>query len=177
MASHASPDIRNYTVGKGIAYFKKTGDTVWRDLGNVPLFDFTPNITTLDHFSSRQGVKLKDRTVVLEKSGTLKMDMEEFTAKNLAMAILGTVTTNSAGREVIDIFGSSAVSGEMKFHGTNDVGPRFEWHFLKVDFVPGQSVSLLSDGWGVLQIQGDVSAVNGSFGTVTQIGDEDSESE
>lgn len=174
--SHAAPDVRNYTIGKGRAYFKKEGGE-WRALGNVPSLEFTPEIEKLEHFSSMEGVKTKDRTVVISKKGTVKITMEEWNADNLAMALLSDVDTNSEGRSVIDIFSTNAVSGELKFHSTNEVGPRYEWHFLKVDFIPGESVNPISDEWGAIQISGDVSAVNGSFGTVTHIGDEDSESE
>lgn len=173
---YASPDIRNYTVGKGIVSFKKVGESTFRDTGNVVEFEFTPEIEKLDHFSSREGVKTKDRSVVLSKSGTLRMVMDEITTKNLSMAVLGgDATTNSEGREVIEIFAENAVSGEVKFTGTNEVGPRYEWHFLRVDFIPGSSVSPLSDEWGQLEVNGECVASNGSFGTITNIGEEDSE--
>lgn len=175
--SHASPNILNYYIGKGKLSFKKTGAMSFRDLGNVPVFEFTPALEKLEHFSSREGVKSKDRTVVLSKSGTIKLTMEEWTAANLALALLGDISSDSDGREVIDIFSTNAITGELKFHSTNEVGPRFEWHFLKVDFIPGSSVSPLSDEWGQLEIEGEVSAVNGEFGTVTNIGEEDSESD
>jgi len=175
MSGHASPDIRNYYVGKGIVSFKKDGEEEFRDLGNVPTFEFTPSISTLDHFSHRVGVKTKDRTVVLEKSGKIKLVMEEWTAQNLALALIGDITTDTAGHEVIEIFSANAVSGELKFTGTNEIGPKFEYHFLRVDFIPGQSVSPLSDEWGQIEIEGDVVAVEGSFGTVTKLLEEDSE--
>lgn len=174
--AHASPNILNYFIGKGKVSFKKTGDMSFRDLGNVPVFEFTPEITKLEHFSARAGVKSKDRTVVTEKKGTIKMTMDEWSTKNLAMALLGDITVDSAGRDVIDIFSTNAVSGELLFHGTNEVGPRYEWHFLKVDFIPGSSVSPLSDEWGQLEVTGDVATTDEGFGTVTNIGEEDSES-
>lgn len=168
----ASPNVENYYVGKGVVSFKKDGDDDFRDLGNVPEFEFTPTIENLEHFSSRQGVRTKDRTVVLEKSGTVRLVMEEWTAANLALAVLGEIETDTSGREVIEIFGTNAVSGELKFTGTNEVGSRFEWHFLKVDFIPGSSVSPISEEWGTLEINGEIATVGGSFGTLTRLGDE-----
>lgn len=174
--SRVSPNIENYYIGKGIVSFKKAGAGSFRDLGNVPVFEFTPNLDTLDHFSSRAGVKTKDRTVVIGKSGTLKMDMEEWTASNLAMALLGDFALDSAGNEEIDIFSSNAVSGEIKFVGTNEVGPRWELHFLKVDFIPSDAISPLSDEWGVLSVSGEVAAVSGKFGTATLLATETADS-
>lgn len=173
----AAPSIENYYIGKGIVSFKKDGEPSFVDCGNVPEFEFTPAIEKLEHFSSRQGVKSKDRTIVVSKSGAIRMVMEEWNARNLAIALLGEVDENTAGQEVIDIFASNAVSGTLKFTGTNEVGPKWELIFNKVDFIPGSSVSMLSDEWGQLEINGDVSAVNGSFGTATRIGGESDASE
>lgn len=167
-----APNINNYYIGKGTLSFKKTGDAEFRDLGNCPEFEFTPAIDKLDHFSSRAGVKTKDRTVVIEKSATVRLVMEEWNAQNMALALLGEISTDSSGAEVIEIFASNAISGQLKFTGTNEVGPRYEWLLAKVDFIPGSSVSPISEEWGTMEINGDVSAVAGSFGTVTKLGEE-----
>lgn len=164
----ASPDVRNYQIGKSIISFKKDGDTAFRDLGNCPSADFTPDLESLEHFSSREGVKSRDKTVVVSKKGTVKLTLDEWTARNLAMALLGDVDTDSDGLEVIDIFSVTAVSGELKFTGTNDVGPKWDYHFLKVDFIPGSSVNPISDEWGQLEVTGEASAVSGAFGTATK---------
>lgn len=163
-----SPSVNNYYIGKGIVSFKKAGDSAFRDLGNVPVFEFTPSIDKLDHFSSRSGVKKKDRSVAVQKTASVKLTLDEWSAANLALALLGEIDTNTAGQEVIDIFAASSIQGELKFTGTNDVGARFEWHLLSVEFIPGNSVSPISEEWGTLEVTGDVLAVSGSFGTVTK---------
>lgn len=162
-------NIDHYIIGKGIVYFKPEGESVYIDLGNVPEFEFTPTIETLEHFSSREGVKTKDLTVVLQKSGTLRLVMEEWNANNLSMAVLGQAAVNASGLTYIDIFSQSQVSGAVKFVGTNDVGINYEWVFNKVDFIPGTSVSLISDEWGRLEITGNVAAVAGEFGKITNL--------
>lgn len=163
-----SPDIRNYFIGKGQVWFKKDGESTYRHLGNVPEFEFTPEIETLEHFSSMEGVRSRDRTVTLSKSGTLRILAEEWTAKNLAIAVLGEVTPQTDGTEVIEIFSETAISGAIRLIGTNDVGSRFTWDLNKVDFIPGSSVSPISDEWGQLELTGECAAVNGSFGTITK---------
>lgn len=168
-----SHDIKNYYIGKGIVSLKLAGDTEFVDCGNVTVFEFTPDLTTLEHFSNREGVKTKDRTVVTEKKGTLKMTMEEWTARNVALALLGTIGVDGQGREVIDIFAANSIAAEVKFTGTNQIGPKWEHHFLKVDFTPSAAVSPLSDEWGALELNGDVAAVNGKFGTATKLSEED----
>ncbi|WP_027521760.1 hypothetical protein [Bradyrhizobium sp. Ec3.3] len=170
----ASPDIRNYTVGKGIAALKliDLAESTFSDMGNCPAFEFTPELETLDHFSSRAGVKSKDRTVVISKSGTLKITAEEWTTRNMSIVLLGEASVDSSGRTVIDIFSKNSIAAEVKFTGTNEIGQKFEWHFLRVEFVPSSAISPISDEWGQLEITGNVVAVNGKFGTVTHIGGE-----
>jgi hypothetical protein len=170
--SHQSPDIRNYYIGKGIVSVMLDGESTFRDVGNVTTFEFTPAIDKLDHFSSREGVKTKDRTVVLTKSGTLKMVMEEWTAENFAMALIGLQSVNSSGQDEIDIFSEEQVSCKVKFVGTNDVGPKWTMIFNRVDFIPSAAINPISDEWGQLEISGDAATVNGSFGTATKTADE-----
>lgn len=170
-----APSINNYYVGKGVISFKKDEDTDFVDCGNVPEFEWTPEVEKLDHFSSREGVRQKDRTIVLEKKGTIRMVMEEWNVRNLAIALLGEVSQDTEGNSVIEIFASNAVSGALKFTGSNEVGPKFEWVFNRVDFIPSSSISPLSDEWGQLEVTGEAAAVDGSFGTVTLLAEEGSE--
>jgi len=92
--------------------------------------------------------------------------LEEGTKENLAMAILGAIAANSVGDDVISIFSENAISCAVRFTGTNEVGEKFLWNLLKVDFIPGSSINLISDEWGRYEITGDGAAVDGSFGTV-----------
>ena len=78
----ASPSTDNYYVGKGKISFKATGENAFRDVGNVSSLETAPNVTTLEHFSSREGVKKKDMEVVTEKKMTVTMVMDEWTADN-----------------------------------------------------------------------------------------------
>lgn len=167
-----SPDISNYYIGKGNVYAKLVAGT-WRHVGNVPEFELTPEVEELEHFSSMSGVRSKDRTVTLEKSMSLRILMEEFTAQNLALALLGTVGVDGGGREIIDIFSEAQVRAEIKLIGSNDIGQKFMWHFPAVDFIPSGSVSAITDEWGQLEITGEVAVqVGGQFGRLTKLADE-----
>jgi hypothetical protein len=164
----ASPSTDNYYVGKGKISFKATGAGTFRDVGNVTELETTPNLTTLEHFSSREGVKKKDKEVVTEKKLTVRMVMDEWTADNLSMALLGDVTTDVDGNKVIDIYSRNSFEGELKYEGTNEVGPQMDIHLLKVAFKPGKSLSPISDEWGNIEVEGEALADNlGKFGTWT----------
>ncbi len=84
-----SPLVDAYYIGKGIVSVMIDPDVAYRDIGNVPTFEFTPNITTLPHFSSRYGVRAKDLEVITEKSASLNIVMDEFTYQNLMLVLLG----------------------------------------------------------------------------------------
>jgi len=170
-----SPNVKNYYIGKGKVFFRKSGDSDFRDVGNAPVFELAPNITKLDHFSSRQGVKTKDRSVVTEKSATLNVTLDEWTIENLQLALLGDEPeqVSSANNRVFNIFAASQIDGEIRFVGTNDIGDRFQMDLGIVSFVPGKSVNPISEGYGVLEIVGDVLAdENGFFGTMQELNEE-----
>lgn len=87
----ASPLVNMYYIGKGIVSIQTTTDVAYRDIGNVPTFEFTPAVTTLTHYSSRHGVRVKDLEVIHEKAASLNIVMDEFTYPNLMLALLGKV--------------------------------------------------------------------------------------
>lgn len=162
----ASPNILNYTVGKGGVFVRLTGETNFRHIGNCPNFSFTPEIEELEHFSSMDGTKTVDRTIVLSKKGTLNVTFEEMTPENLRIALLGgDISTESGGDMEFSIFSNNAIRAEVKFVGSNDVGPREEWYFPAVDFIPSDEIPVISEEWRQIGISGKVSAVNGAFGT------------
>lgn len=141
----------------------------WIDIGNCPTFEFQPEVTKLEHFSSRSGIRERDHSVITEKKGTLNITMDEWSTTNISLAVLGT-TTGTAGSSVTEIFDSTAVLAQVKLVMSNDVGKKYEWFFKNVSFTPNNTISLIGDSWGELQITGDVSAdASGSFGTATEI--------
>lgn len=151
-----APDADNYQVGKGIVSFKPEGEAAFIDLGNVAELEYAPTIEKLDHFSSRTGVKTKDKSIVVTRGGTLRVLMEELTAQNLAMLLLGSVDPDAVGGPSIDIFAVNSVKGEVKFTATNDVGPRWDLHFFNVEFSPSGSLNPISDEWNQIEVTGEV---------------------
>jgi hypothetical protein len=152
----ASPNVGNYQVGKGVVSFKKEGDSVYRDLGNVSELTLSPDLTTLEHFSSRGGTKTKDLVIVLEKKSTLKIVMDEITADNLALMLLGDVDTSAVGGPEIDIYASTAISGALKFVGANEIGAQVTMDLYNVTFTPSGDVGFISDEFNNLEATADV---------------------
>lgn len=152
----ASPNVDNLQVGKGIVSFKKTGAAGFRDLGNVTDLIITPEVSTLEHFSSREGTKKKDLIIVIEQKAACKITMEEITADNLALMVYGNVDEAAVGGPEVEIFANSSITGELKFVGTNDVGPQITVNLFYVSFTPSGDLSMISTEFNKMEVVADV---------------------
>src|SRR6516162_9835847 len=159
IASGSSPNTGNYYVGRGIAYVQLIAPTVPTDAslvdcGNVTEFTFQVKPTRLEHYSSRVGVRKKDLVVVTEVAATLTVVLEEMTARNLGMAVLGDGTQTP-----IEILSQPLIYASFKFVSTNIVGPVWTYEFPTCLFTPSKAISLLPTGsgtWGALDFECDV---------------------
>lgn len=159
-----SPSPANYLVGKGFLIFKPDGETDFFHLGNVPSFEFTPAVEKLEHFSSMEGTKEKDATIVTQKTGTVKLTLEEFSKRNLGMMLMGDVDDTDPDDISIDIFSRTALQGELRFYATNDVGPRWRMFLNRVQFTPSGTFSPITDAIANMVVNGDVYSVDGVWG-------------
>jgi len=165
-----SPNIGNYYIGKGIVSIKLLGESAYVDCGNVPVYEFQAKVTQLDHYSSRTGVRVKDFTAVTEIAGSLNIQMEEMTARNMGFALLGLPTGGpSPVPDTIDIFSNPVIYGSVKFVGTNDIGPIWTVTFPLVKLSPSKALSLIGNTWGTIDLDGDVlfDQAQQTFGTAT----------
>ena len=116
MTVNIAPDPENLQVGKGIVSFKPDGAADFIDLGNCPEIEYEPTIERLDHFTSRAGIRTKDKSVVIERGGSLRILMEEITAFNLSMLMMGTIGNDGPdGEPSVDIFTADTLRGELKY--------------------------------------------------------------
>jgi hypothetical protein len=162
-------------LGKGILKFDRFDaqglPTGLRDLGNAPNFTIQPVLETLEHFSSREGIKKKDKTVIVSAGLTVKFTLDEFDRKNLALAMMATESG-----DVLTLLASTTLEGELEFTGTNEIGPKFLVRLWKVSLKPTAEIALIGDDWGKVEFEGEVlSDVTGHpstpYGTITEIGE------
>lgn len=81
---------------KGVVYFDKydftsseyTGE---RDLGNAPAFSFNLALEKLEHFSSRGGLKSKDKEIISQITPGLTFTLDEVNKENLALLTMATL--------------------------------------------------------------------------------------
>lgn len=164
-----SPDIAQYYIGKGNAYFTPTGGAE-RHLGNCPSWKISVNIDKKEHESSMTGTATVDRTFITKKSAKIEMTLEEISIENLKIALLGTDTTTTVAGG-FSIGASSGATGSLRFTGTNDVGNQFEVLLPSVLFTPADGMDFISSEEAQLKLNGDVLAIAGSFGTVSESAD------
>jgi hypothetical protein len=152
-----APSTLNYYLGKGILMFDRFDadglPTGLYDLGNAPAFSIQPVIEKLAHYSSRGGVREKDLEVVIQVGATVKFTLDEMSAKNLAMAMLGDVSGNT-----VHGLTSPQLQGELQFLGTNDVGPNYNATIWKVSLKPTSELGFISDDWAKVEFEGEALA-------------------
>lgn len=95
--SHAADDI---TLGRGEVYFDPftTGTTrsgEFKYMGNTPAVALAASTTKLDHFSSDRGLRVKDKSVVLEVNYTGTLETDNMNFGNLAKFFMGSTSTVS----------------------------------------------------------------------------------
>lgn len=151
-----SPNVNNLQVGKGYIEFMKDGQSDWRHLGNCSEMVITPEVETLEHFSSMEGTKKKDLVIVLEQKATAKITMEEMTPDNLSLMVYGDVDEDAVGGPEVEIFANSGVTGRLRFTGTNDVGPKITADLYHVSFTPTGDLGMISDEFNSMEITADV---------------------
>lgn len=141
----------------------------WRDLGNAPSVEYVQETTTLDHFSSRAGIRTRDLQVVTERRATLNVTLDEMTFDNLQMATMGGTMTGATGSRSFKTFASDQAMGSVKFVASNDVGTQQDWFWGYVRFLPGQTIPLISDEFKQIEVTGEVGADwNTEYATVTE---------
>ncbi len=108
---YTAPSTENYAVGLPIVYFDDGSGE--RDIGNIAGAGIEPAITYLEHFTSRSGVRLKDKSVAVEKAVNITVTFDELNADNLKHFFMSnTLITHAAAvvSVVNEVFSISAYS-------------------------------------------------------------------
>jgi hypothetical protein len=87
------PNTSDYSLGRGVIYFSLIDNAgkplAWRDLGNAPEFNVSIEKETLEHQSSRSGLKVVDKEVVISQSVSCAFKLDELNHENLAAFFSG----------------------------------------------------------------------------------------
>lgn len=164
-----SPNVENYTLGKGVVFFNQKNLTTGlymgeRDLGNAPAFAFNVALEKLEHFSSRGGLKAKDKEIISQITPGVTFTLDEVNKANLALLTLADLN------EVSQMAGSIASESVVAHEGLrSDLSKRNIMHWTLPydtgtgDFVVGEVITGAGGATGV------VLAVTGTItsGTLT----------
>ena len=110
----------NYTLGKGVIYFDRKNMTTGlysgeRDLGNAPAFSFNIAIEKLEHFSSRGGLKAKDKLIISQMTPSCTFTLDEITAENFSLLSMAEIA------EVSQVSGTATNEAHTANHGNRFV--------------------------------------------------------
>lgn len=124
------PDTNDYMLGRG-SLFASVLDTdgkptSWRDLGNSPEFSLNVEKETLEHQSSRSGLKVTDKEVVLSQSVGYSFQLDEINNENMSLFFSGSKAThaNPAVAGVSGVVLASAVELGMWYDLADSTGER-----------------------------------------------------
>lgn len=105
-------NVNDYNLGRGILYFAPVDSNQvpmdYRDLGNVTDFKLTPTVETLEHKSSRTGLKVTDKEVTLSEKWEVSFTLDELNFENLALFMSGEANQRANA-------GGGALSGSDNF--------------------------------------------------------------
>jgi hypothetical protein len=136
-------DIR---IGKGIVSFTETEDeNNLRDLGFVPTFVITADITTKDYLTAREGIGTVAKTFITQLKSTIKFRIDSIIGENLAYFAMAELEQDTDGNSVLISLSKTDIEGILKCEGTNDNGHFVDW-IGKVSLRPSGDLSLITDG-------------------------------
>lgn len=154
----SSPNVSLYSLGKGVL---KIGEWVgttppsypgdYSDVGNCPEFTVEVTEAMLDHFSSRSGIKVKDKSVVLETGYSVKFKLDEMSVKNMQMFLKATLQGGNVLLANMQLDKEYA----LYFQADNPVGPNENWQFWKCKLKADGAIALIGDAWQTLGFSGE----------------------
>jgi len=164
----ASPSTANYRIPAATLSIKLSGDADYVDAGNLVDFSYTPSVEKQEHFSARTGIRTKDFTTVTQTGASISFTVDEITARNLSLFLLGDISTDTDGNEVIEPLSNPNLTADIKVTATNTAGPMLDFTG-NVTFSPSGDLSLMADDTNYAQIPltADVNKANDKFGTFT----------
>jgi hypothetical protein len=119
------PKTEDYNLGRGIVYFAPIDadgkPTIWRDLGNAPEFNISVEVETLEHQSSREGLKVVDKEVIISQEVSVGFQLDEINSENMALFFSGAKASHT------NVSVAGFVEHEMVLDGNLELG---RWYDL-----------------------------------------------
>lgn len=163
-----SPNTDNYTLGKGVVFFdqKNLASGLYmgeRDLGNAPAFSFNIALEKLEHFSSRGGLKAKDKEIISQITPGVSFTLDEINKENLALLTLAELLEVPAASGVVTDEAVTVHLGKRSELANRGIGKVYALPYDdsaadNVLFVVGEVVSGATGVGTVLAVTGDATS-------------------
>jgi len=108
MTAPVTHSADNYSLGKGIGYFDKMENgnyTGEMDLGNCSALTWNVDVEKLAHFSSRSGMRKKDKEITVQVTPRFTATADELTPDLMSMMGMGEITrmVQAAGESSVTV--------------------------------------------------------------------------
>lgn len=138
-------DTKHHRLGRGILHIAEfVGGTPgeYEDMGNCPGIDLTINEESLEHKSSRSGLRTKNKTTTLEVGYSLEINCDTASRQNLTRFLRG----KQVGPRILGLQAADKKYA-LKFVEANpeEEGEEYTWYFRKVKLTPSGSLALIGD--------------------------------
>ncbi len=112
-----APNSTNYRVGGSRIYIKQKCLDGYLDLGNIVNPSVNSTTQLLEHFTSRRGVRVKDRVEITQQQYDIQFSLDELNVQNLNLVFRGGAITDfiqtagsvSAGSESVQLVADKGV--------------------------------------------------------------------
>ena len=143
----------NYTIGMAELWFNSTiaedtlaNGTVFQtsanNLGNIVTTGITPEVTYIDHWKSKKGRRVKDKTVVNTKSVMVNFTFDEMNESNLGKFFLA----DSVG-SALRVLENALDEGSAQLMIHTDVGQDMIYRIPKCVLKPDGAYELNAEDW------------------------------
>ena len=141
-----SPDVDNYSVGKGVLsiglWVGNTPPAVLTDVGNAPTVEVEHALERLPHYSSRAGLRVKDKNPIIQSDYIVNFTLDEMAVHNLNLFMAGTQESG-----VIHALRVPDAEYALKFVQDNPFGPNRTYWFWKTTLSPSGPMALIGEEW------------------------------
>lgn len=159
--------LGNQTLGRGKIYFSllKEGTYTpagYRYVGNTPDFGLSISNEKLDHFSADEGIRVRDKTVILQTDATGSLTMDDIQPENLALFFFGESSIEAQGSAtgLTETFADVKLGHAYKV-GVTDARPTGYHSLLSVVVKVGVTTMVLNDDYTLNAELGLVTPIDG----------------
>lgn len=146
-------------AGKGILYIAEwsgttppTDPTDYVEIGNCPSLEIEPAVEKRPHYSSREGMRMKDLNPIVQAEYSVNFECDEIAAENLARFFMGTYNSTTG-----KVTAMTSIEKEfaLKFVSNNPAGPEQIFNMWRVSIAPNGPLQLIGDDYLVMSFAGE----------------------